>query len=92
VSVLAVQLLLLAVIAGGIWAYRRSNQGAARPCPACARPVSPGAVSCPQCGHRFGPNAGRMLLLGILLLLAVLAVFAIIAEMNLNHRIDQLGR
>lgn len=79
-SIVGIQLLILAAVAGGIWAYVRAGQGAARPCPACRQSVAPNAVTCPHCGHRFGPNLGRMALLAVLLVLAVMAVLLLISS------------
>ncbi len=63
-----------------------------RPCPTCGREVARDAVSCPQCGQRFGPNVGRMVVLAILIFLGFAALMLVLQEVAFNAKLDRLGR
>lgn len=58
-----------------------------KPCPSCGSSVSSEAVSCPRCGHQFGPNLARMAVLGILLFLLIAVAGLILTEARINSQI-----
>jgi hypothetical protein len=80
VSIIAVQLVILGLLAAGVGLYLRSRQRGPRACPSCGRTIDAGAIACPQCGRPLGPNLGRIGMLFAVVLVLLLVVGLILAE------------